>query len=418
MVRATRADWSRYAPFRFAVGIEDTFIADEQPGRRKLDEYELTQHYDYWADDIDLVASSGADTLRWGIPWYRVEPEPGRFDWSWVDQVVERIAALGLTCVVDLMHYGTPHWLEGSFAHPDYPRRVAVYAAAAAERYGDTLHAWTPLNEPIVNAERCGEAGLWPPYLHGQDGFVTVIVAIAEGIVATQRAIREVQPDAAFVAVEAGYRYAGTTFPLDRAILDERCFLGLDLVMGRVGDDHALHGWLVSHGADRAALERLASDCVAPDVVGVNYYPDFSTQQYDADGTPSPVATWTEEFADYLRLFHHRYGLPLMVTETSRNTTVDGRRRWLADSIAAVGDLRREGVGVVGYTWFPFLDLVDWLYRESATPVDEWLLPMGLVSLLRQPDGRLARQATPLLQQFRDATTAGMPPITDPARDR
>jgi beta-glucosidase len=145
-VRPTRADWSVSAPLRLAVGIEDTFVADERPGRRKLDEYELTQHYQFWEQDLDLVADSGARWLRWGIPWYRVEPEPGRFAWDWVDAVVDRLAALDVTCIVDLMHYGTPLWLENSFLHPDYPRRVAEYAAAAAQRYVDRLHVWTPLN--------------------------------------------------------------------------------------------------------------------------------------------------------------------------------------------------------------------------------------------------------------------------------
>ena len=43
-----------------AVGIEDTFII--QPHRRTgrlLDEYELTQHYDRWREDLGLVASLG-----------------------------------------------------------------------------------------------------------------------------------------------------------------------------------------------------------------------------------------------------------------------------------------------------------------------------------------------------------------------
>ena len=111
--------WSPDMPFRYGVGIEDTFIAFEEPGRRKLDEYELTQHYQFWQRDLALVAESGADTLRWGIPWYRVEPSPGVFRWDWVDRVVEAIAGHGLTCMVDLMHYGTPLWLENSFLHPD-----------------------------------------------------------------------------------------------------------------------------------------------------------------------------------------------------------------------------------------------------------------------------------------------------------
>ena len=68
--------WFEDGRLRFAVGIEDTFVPQEYPGRRRLDEYELTQHYHLWHDDLGLASATGAEMIRWGIPWYRVEPEP------------------------------------------------------------------------------------------------------------------------------------------------------------------------------------------------------------------------------------------------------------------------------------------------------------------------------------------------------
>jgi Glycosyl hydrolase family 1 len=352
--RRTSGDWSPAGPFRFAVGIEDTFIAHEAPGRRRLDEYELTQHYQFWREDLDLVARSGADSLRWGIPWYLVEPEPGRFAWDWTDLVVGRMAELGLVCIVDLMHYGTPLWLENSFLHPDYPKLVAEYAAAAADRYRDLLHVWTPLNEPIVNAIYCGEKGLWPPYLVGQHGFTAVLAQLAEGICRTQASICDI-PEARLA-------------------------------------------WLRDHA-------------VVPDVVGVNYYPAFTTVRYDA-GEAHPVEGGTAGLADLLRLYNRRYQRPVMVTETSRAGTVEDRRAWLRDSLACVAALRTGGMPLVGYTWFPFTALVDWLYRESCAPVDEWLVQMGQVDLARIPGGgALERQPTQLLEDFAQACRRGMPPV-------
>jgi aryl-alcohol dehydrogenase-like predicted oxidoreductase len=46
--------------FRFAVGIEDTFVPHAFPGHRALDEYELTQHYRFWSEDLGLAAETGA----------------------------------------------------------------------------------------------------------------------------------------------------------------------------------------------------------------------------------------------------------------------------------------------------------------------------------------------------------------------
>src|SRR6266511_199508 len=90
-----RADFLRLRretyPFIWATGIEDTFIVDPHPVTgRTLDEYELTGHYDQWAEDIDRVAELGVAAVRYGIPWYRVEPCPGEFDWSWTDKVLTR----------------------------------------------------------------------------------------------------------------------------------------------------------------------------------------------------------------------------------------------------------------------------------------------------------------------------------------
>ena len=76
--------------FRFAVGIEDTFVPQASVGRRALDEYELTQHYHRWYDDLGLARATGATAIRYGIPWYRVNPEPGRFRFGWLDRVVDR----------------------------------------------------------------------------------------------------------------------------------------------------------------------------------------------------------------------------------------------------------------------------------------------------------------------------------------
>ena len=409
--RRTSGDWSPAGPFRFAVGIEDTFIAHEAPGRRRLDEYELTQHYQFWREDLDLVARSGADSLRWGIPWYLVEPEPGRFAWDWTDLVVGRMAELGLVCIVDLMHYGTPLWLENSFLHPDYPKLVAEYAAAAADRYRDLLHVWTPLNEPIVNAIYCGEKGLWPPYLVGQHGFTAVLAQLAEGICRTQASICDIQLDACFVHVDAGFRYEGDAVPLPLDVLLERRFLALDLVTGRVNQEHPLAGRLVGNGFPEARLAWLRDHAVVPDVVGVNYYPAFTTVRYDA-GEAHPVEAGTAGLADLLRLYYRRYQRPLMVTETSRAGTVEERRAWLRDSLACVVALRTGGMPLVGYTWFPFTALVDWLYRESCAPVDEWLVQMGQVDLARIPGGgALERQPTQLLEDFAQACRRGMPPV-------
>jgi hypothetical protein len=139
--------------------------------------------------------------------------------------------------------------------------------------------------------------------------------------------------------------------------------------------------------------------------------------------------------------FALRYGKPVAITETSTNNTVEGRGKWLRESLAAIPRLRQAGIPLVGYTWWPLFDLVDWVYRAGARPVEDfmarhappaldpavlprmmdllgwttldnlpleaYLAPMGLYSLKMQFDGTFARVRTPVVDEFTTAIRLG-----------
>src|SRR5579884_4153754 len=190
--------------FIWATGIEDTFIEHARAGQRPLDEYALMEHYDYWQEDLALVPSVCARAVRWGVPWHRVEAREGQFDWAWTDQVIPYIVEdLGVEPIIDLVHYGCPPWMPRAFDDPRYPASVARFARAFAERYRHLVHWYTPLNEPHMTAWLCGHQATWPPYMRGERGYLRVAVQCARGMVRTVEAIREVDPDAVIVQVEA-----------------------------------------------------------------------------------------------------------------------------------------------------------------------------------------------------------------------
>lgn len=390
--------------FIWATGIEDTFVPQARPGMRPLDEYALMGHYDHWREDLALARDLGAGAIRWGIPWYRVEPRPGLFDWSWTDQVIPyMVEELGLTLLLDLMHYGTPDWLAGSFADEAYPRRVAAYAAAVAERYGELITWYTPLNEPLVNADFAGRKGLWPPYMRGDKGFVTVMLNIARGIVATAEAIGAVQPGARFVHVEATGLSRVADDDLGALAFEEamRRFLATDLITGRVTADHPLLPWLLRNGASMAALRELVARPAHFDLFGLNFYPQWSTRQIKLDTrgrvADIPVEKDGASFAELVSLYHARYGVPVIITETSAFGSHEARSAWLARSLADIKGLRARGIPVVGYTWFPLFTMVDWRYRTGRGPVEQYYLDLGMYTLQDGPRWR----ATPLVAEFR-----------------
>lgn len=400
--------------FHWAVGIENTFIPQERPGLRALEEYELTQHYRLWREDIDRAADLGVSHIRWGVPWYRVNPQPGQFEWGWVDEVLDYLVnRKGIAPIVDLMHYGTPLWMENAFLEPDYPQHVANYAHTFATRYGELVRYYTPLNEPTVNAEFCGLNGQWPPYLTGESGFVQVLLPIVRGMVLTTAAVRAADPDARFVQVEA----LGWVWTHDERLQERvethlaRTYLAFDLFTGRVDGNHLLTPFLLQHGAPQNDLIWLQEHAQQVDVLGVNLYP-WSGGEWvmGEDGRPHKHGELNGyHLADVLRQAWQRYGLPLMVTETSAKRDIDGRAQWMDETIAAVGQVHGEGIPIIGYTWFPMMTMVDWRYRMEDRPLADYLLHLGLWDASFDEAGILQRHPTPLVERYRNYISSGLP---------
>ncbi|CAA9271871.1 MAG: GH1 [uncultured Chloroflexia bacterium] len=396
------------ADFGWCTGIEDTFVPQTRNSMRPLDEYELMGHYERWREDLQLARDAGARMIRWGIPWYRVEPEQGHFDWSWVDQVLPyMIHELGLTPIIDLVHYGTPSWLSRSFVDPGYPEAVAAYARGVAERYGHLLRYYTPLNEPIISSIMCGMRGVWPPYLRGERGFVSVGLAMAKGIVRTVRAIKEVDPSAVMVHVEAAGLTRAAQEELE-PLADERRrrdFLFLDLVTGRVTAQHPLFSWLLMRGVSLNDLRFLNQHAIELDVVGLNFYPQWSTRQLTTNRNGRLHYRLAdregEGFAEMIASFFERYQTPIMITETSAKGELRIKRRWLDASVVAVRDLRSRGIPVIGYTWFPLFTMIDWRYRTGRGHRNDYLMELGLYHGKVVDDGSIEYVATELVERFR-----------------
>jgi beta-glucosidase/6-phospho-beta-glucosidase/beta-galactosidase len=391
--------------FIWATGIEDTFVPQTRAGHRALDEYELIGHYEHWREDLALAGQVGAQALRWGVPWYRVEPLPGEFDWSWTDEVIPYLVEeLGITPIVDLMHYGCPFWLRREFASTEYPRAVASYAAAFARRYRHLVRWYTPLNEPLINSLMCGRRGIWPPYLRGDRGYARVSLQLAKGIVETVRAIQEVDPSAIMVHVEATGLSRAASHELESLAEESRLlgFLNYDLVTGRIVPGHPLFHWLLRNGALPNELENIARNPIGLDVLGLNFYPQWSTHEYYVHPEGKIARRAVEKdgsgFAEMVESFYRRYEAPVIITETSARGAESIRSRWLAESVESVKALRSRGIPVHGYTWFPFFTMIDWRYRLGRAPVEKYRLELGLFKL---GDGAQRWQATPLVEQFR-----------------
>ena len=177
----------------------------------------------------------GVRIARYGLPWHKINPAPGVWDWSWPDQTLEHLLDLEIDPIVDLVHYGLPRWIEGAWLNPKFPDYMAEYAGRLAERFRGRIHFYTPLNEPRVTAWYCGKLGWWPPNRRGWTGFVEVMLAICRGIVRTVQRLQQVDDEIVPVHVDATdlYETDDPFLETETARRQELVFLALAVVHAR-----------------------------------------------------------------------------------------------------------------------------------------------------------------------------------------
>ncbi len=365
--------------FMFATGIESSYPTIEH-GTWRLDELEMCDHYRKYALDLRLCADLGIRYLRYGPPLHRTFLGPGRYDWSFMDDVAAEMRALGIEPIMDLCHFGVPDWIE-SFQNPELPRFLAEYAGAFAERY-PFVRLYTPVNEMYVAARNSALDGLWNEQLRDERAFVRATSHLAKATLLMMRAIRRVRPDATFVHSESSELYqACCPQPEIQRVTNlenHRRFLALDLIFAHPVDDDLL-ALLVQNGLSTADYEWfMAQGDARESVLGVDYY-EWNEKLVDTHGHPRGLG---ELFGWYVitSQYWERYRRPVMHTETN---CLDSRRgpAWLWRQWHNIELMRASGVPVVGFTWYSLIDQIDWdIGLSKARGI---VNPVGLFDLNR-----------------------------------
>src|SRR4051794_2326500 len=235
-----------------------------------VDEVRLTGHQDRPAD-IDAIAGLGLKAVRYPVLWERTAPRgPEQADWRWADDRLGRLRAHGVRPVLGLLHHGGGP-LPGGLVDPGFVQGLADYAARVAERY-PWADAYTPVNEILTTARFSGLYGLWRP--HGRDhrSFLRILLNQVRATRAAMRAIRRVNPRAQLIQTEdLGKTHSTPRLSYQAAFENERRWLSLDLLTGRVVPGHPLWVYLTKAGI-QAELEDLAADPCPPDILAIDHY--------------------------------------------------------------------------------------------------------------------------------------------------
>jgi dTDP-4-dehydrorhamnose reductase len=357
-------------------GIECTVVRIGEEFRNQVQE---TGHGERMAD-LDAIAALGIRTLRYPVVWETIAPEhPDQCDWRWSDARFARLRELNIRPIAGLVHHGGgPRYTN--LLDPNFSDLLARHAERVAQRY-PWIEMFTPVNEPLTTARFSALYGHWYPHAQDQASFLRALIIECTATVSAMRAIRRVTPNAKLVQTEDLGKTFSTPLLISQAELEnERRWLSLDLLCGRVDRHHPWRSTFLKNGVTEEELDFFLEADAAPDIIGINHY--LTSERY-LDEKLERYPEWSHggngkhRYADVeavrmnlsaadlgpkarLSETWERYGRPIAVTEAHHGCTRDEQVRWLMEVWWAAEELREAGQDIRAVTIWSLFGAVDW----------------------------------------------------------
>jgi hypothetical protein len=311
-----------------------TFLENSDFQRRKAgniyrhDEVKLIRHDKFLETDYQLMVDIGCVGIRDGARWYITHPAPGKFDWTWLDRVVNAAGKFNLTLYLDLWHYGYPDWLD--IMRADAPGHFAEFAVQIAQRYPAITH-YCVANEPSLLVDFGGRKGRWRPFLRQKDP-VALRQQISRMIITASQAILDVRPAAQLILPEPWHA-------TDRVAEDEQAAV-IDTVLG-LRDPEA--------GGSSQYIT----------VIGLNHYRDSTLPPFHRL-ILNAQKRWPDK--------------PLWFTETSGPPTGWQQAEWFWWMLAETRLANIAGADIPVFTWAPAISMYDWVDETKHLANGIWVI--------------------------------------------
>lgn len=323
--------------------------------------------------------------------------------------VLTALRANDLEPMVTVTHFTLPAWVHdptttrilaqlglpapaAGWLSPTTATEFEKYAAYLAWKYGDQVDNWATLNEPFppVLTQFFALPGLvpaWPPGLIRPDLASTFLVNQAKAHVAAYDAIHawdntsatSGQPEA-FVGFTNNMVPARPANPVNP--LDVQAANAWNQAFNRWFPNAVIDGWVDANLDGVKTANEIHPDFVGKvDFLGVQYYGSQPMQGFGLAPVPGfpflrglPVRCAASEptcsdfnqptdpggFREVLEVAAE-YGKPLWVTENGIADDEDTKRpSYIANHIAVVQDLVAHGADIRGYTYWSFVDNLEW----------------------------------------------------------
>ncbi|WP_431955763.1 GH1 family beta-glucosidase [Nocardia lijiangensis] len=385
--------------------IWDTFCAE--PGRIHNGETGAIacDHYRRYREDVALMKDLGIDSYRFSIAWPRIQPtgagKPNTRGLDFYDRLVDALVEAGISPAVTLYHWDLPQALQdrGGWENRDTALRLADYARIVAERLGDRVGLWMPVNEPVVATMFGHAVGTHAPGKELGLGALPVAHHMLLGHGLATRALRAAGASRIGIAANHQPTRPADDTPQDRDAADYfdtliNWLFADPILLGRYPDD------LITAMMPGPVADDLAVISTPLDWYGINYYQPTLVGAAGTATDDSPVlegaalpaglpfemrritgvpetdfgwAILPDGLHEMLTTFRKRYGAnlpPLYITESGcsfhdhvdAHGQVDDRNRidYHDGHLRAVARAIADGVDVRGYFAWSLLDNFEW----------------------------------------------------------
>ena len=328
------------------------------------------QHYKYFKEDIELMATMGIKHYRLGLEWARIQPHKGEFDMAVLEHYLELILLLkanDIQPLVTLHHFTNPMWFEelGGWTTKRNVTFYLQYVDIVVRYFGENVHEYITINEPNVYAMNGYFDGSWPPGEKNIQDYIKVLNNMAYAHIRAYRLIHSIHLDknikVSFAHHMRVFEPKNRRNPKDVSATKFARFAFQTAI-----SEMFILGKFTAPFMNIGKLPR--GQYV--DFLAVNYYSRSSIDGLK-DGVKSAVPVndlgWEIYPQGLLRVIRELYSvaaLPIYVTENGTCDNFDRfRSKYIYDHLKV---LTKTPLPVLRYYHWCFVDNFEWLEGESA----------------------------------------------------
>ncbi|POO52656.1 GH1 family beta-glucosidase [Agrobacterium rosae] len=396
--------------------IWDTFSAT--PGNIKnADNGTIAcNHYNRWAEDLDLIRDGGFDAYRFSFAWSRLIPEGtgalNRAGFDFYDRLIDGMLERGIKPFATLYHWDLPSTLQdrGGWINRDTTKAFADYAGQVGRHFGDRLESIATFNEPWCITVLSHFLGIHAPGYRDVRATARAMhhVLLAHGLGITAMREEGIKDKLGIVVnMEKAEPFSQSPQDIEAAALGDDIFNRFFLdgaVKGTYPErvTNLLDPYLPANWQDD-----MKAMCPTIDWIGINYYTrslykhddrvlvfPFTQSRGDLEKSDVGWEVYPQALTEFLVRASNDYpGLPMYVTENGISETNESKRIAFFDKhFGAIRDAQAQGADVRGHIAWTLVDNFEW--AEGYEP------KFGIVAMDLASQDRLPKESYRAFQKM------------------